>query len=90
VTEMSAADAAANAAATTVSFAVSREARDRVSVDEKPLAALAEPLSILEKTTIAISEIGTITVELQIIVLTCRKKLFTRLGADPLELRKAA
>jgi hypothetical protein len=66
VTEMSAADAAANAVATTVSFAVSPDARDRVSVDETPLGDSEEPLSILGKTTIAITEIGTITVEPQI------------------------
>ena len=56
----------ANAVATNISFVVSPKARDRVSVDERPLSALAESLSVLGKTAIAITEIGTITVEPQI------------------------
>lgn len=66
VTEMSAADAAANAVATTVSFAIAPKARDRVSVDERALGTAEENFSLLVKTTIAITEIGTITVEPQI------------------------
>ena len=66
MTEKSAADAAANAVATNISFAISPEARDRVSVEERPLSALSDDLSVLGKTAIAITEIGTIIVEPQI------------------------
>lgn len=66
VTELSAADAAMNAVATTISFAIQEGARHSVLVDGKALNALTASLPILGKTTIAIEKVGAITVEPQI------------------------
>jgi hypothetical protein len=66
VTEMSASEAAMNAVATTVSFAIEKSARKQVFVDEKALETPSASLSILGKTVIAIHEVGTIFVEPQI------------------------
>ena len=65
-TEKSAAEAAANAVATTLSFAVEGQARQRIAVDGKPLNDLPEAIPLLGKTTIAIEAIGMIIVEPQI------------------------
>lgn len=66
VTELSAADAAMNAVATTVSFAIHEGAQQSVLIDGKALSAPTTSLPILGKTAIAIQEVGTITVEPQI------------------------
>jgi uncharacterized protein YhaN len=66
VTELSAAEAAMNAVATTVSFAVDKGAQSRVSVDGKMLKIQSASLAVVGKTIIAIKELGTITVEPQI------------------------
>jgi chromosome segregation ATPase len=65
-TEKSAAEAATNAVATSVSFAVEGLARQRIAVDGKPLNDLPETIPVLGKATIAIEAIGTIIVEPQI------------------------
>jgi uncharacterized protein YhaN len=66
VTELSAADAAANAVATTVSFALEESALPSVALDGKALDASATSLPILGKTVITIQDVGAITVEPQI------------------------
>jgi DNA repair exonuclease SbcCD ATPase subunit len=66
VTEMSAGEAAMNAVATTVSFAIEKGAQKRVFVDESALKTLSTSFSVLERTVIAIQEVGTIVVEPQI------------------------
>jgi chromosome segregation ATPase len=66
VTELSAADAAMNAVATTVSFAIQEDALPGVVVDGKALDASTASLPILGKTVIAIQGVGAITVEPQI------------------------
>ncbi|MET4072497.1 uncharacterized protein YhaN/Sec-independent protein translocase protein TatA [Bradyrhizobium sp. S3.2.6] len=66
VTELSAADAAANAVATTVSFALEESALPNVALDGKALDASATSLPILGKTVITIQDVGAITVEPQI------------------------
>ena len=66
VTELSAAEAAMNAVATTVSFAIDKDAQERILVDEKELKTPSASLSILERTVIAIQEVGRIIVEPQI------------------------
>jgi energy-coupling factor transporter ATP-binding protein EcfA2 len=65
-TELSAAEAAMNAVATTVSLAIENAAQQRVLVDKKALKAPSTSLAVLEKTVIAIQDVGTITVEPQI------------------------
>jgi chromosome segregation ATPase len=65
-TELSAAEAAMNAVATTVSFAVDKGTQNRVSVDGKTLKTQSASLAIVGKTIIEIKELGTITVEPQI------------------------
>ena len=64
--EKSAAEAATNAVATTLSFAVAGQGRQRIAVDGKALTDLPERISLLGKTTIAIEAIGAIIVEPQI------------------------
>src|SRR5258707_2529981 len=66
VTELSAAEAAMSAVATTISFAVQDDARQGILVDGKALAAPTASMPIMGKTTIAIPSVGTITVEPQI------------------------
>src|SRR5205085_2045684 len=66
VTGLSAADAAMNAVATTVSFAIQEDARHGVVVDGKALDASPASLPILGKTVITIQDVGAITVEPQI------------------------
>ena len=65
-TELSAAEAAMNAVATTVSLAIEKAAQQRVLVDNKTLKVPSTSLAVLEKTVIAIQDVGTITVEPQI------------------------
>lgn len=66
VTEVSAADAAMNAVATTISFALETDALPGVALDGKALDASATSLPILGKTIITIKDVGAITVEPQI------------------------
>jgi uncharacterized protein YhaN len=66
VTELSAADAAMNAVATIVSFAIQKDALPGVVVDGKALDASTASLPILGKTVIAIQGVGAIIVEPQI------------------------
>lgn len=85
VTEWSAADAAMNAVATTVSFAIQESAQHSVVIDGKALSAPTTSLPILGKTTIAIEKVGTITVEPQI---ADRAALLARRDADLLSARR--
>ena len=66
VTELSAADAAMNAVATTVSFSIREKALPAVVVDGKALDASIALLPIIGKTIITIQDVGAITVEPQI------------------------
>jgi len=66
VMELSAAEAAMNAVATTISFAIDKGAESRVSVDENVLKTPSASLSVVDKTIIAIQEIGALTIEPQI------------------------
>lgn len=86
VTELSAAEAAMNAVATTVSFAVQDDARQDVLVDGKVIATPTETLPIMGKTTVAIARVGTITIAPQI---KNRTALLTRRDAGALEMREA-
>jgi len=63
---MSAAEAAANAVSTTVSFEVLDDSRRRIQIDQRPLGCEENALAILEPTAIAIEGIGSIVVEPQI------------------------
>lgn len=65
-TQLSAADAAANAVSTTVSFALHENAWQRVQVDGRALALDEKVIALLESATIAIDGVGTIAVEPQI------------------------
>jgi recombinational DNA repair ATPase RecF len=65
-TERAAAEAAANAVATTITFAVEDHARRRISIDGKLLGDLPETIPLLGKAVIAIEDMGTIAVEPQI------------------------
>jgi uncharacterized protein YhaN len=85
-TELSAAEAAMNAVATTVSLAIEKGAQQRVLVDRKALTAPLASLAVLEKTVIAIQDVGTITVEPQI---KNRTALRTRQQGASEELRAA-
>jgi hypothetical protein len=86
VTELSAADAAMNAVATTVSFAIQKDALPGVVVDGKALDASTASLPILGKTVIAIQGVGAITVEPQI---KNRAALLTRRDAADEEWKAA-
>jgi energy-coupling factor transporter ATP-binding protein EcfA2 len=66
ITEVSAAKAAANAVSTMVSFQVSDASRRCIQVDQRPLGHEEKALAVLEPTTIAIENIGSIVVEPQI------------------------
>ncbi len=66
MTELSGAEAATNAVATNVSFALQKDAERRVRIDGQPLAAPSAVLPVLQKTVIAIGEVGEIIVEPQI------------------------
>ena len=65
-TGLSAAEAAANAVSTTVSFAISDAARHRIQIDKRPLGREENALAILRPTMIAIDGVGSIAVEPQI------------------------
>jgi len=86
ITELSAADAAMNAVATTVSFAIQKDALPGVVVDGKALDASTASLPILGKTVIAIQGVGAITVEPQI---ENRAALLTRRDAADEEWKAA-
>jgi len=86
VTELSGAEAAMTAVATTVSFAIQDDARLGILVDGKPLAASEASMPIMDKTTIAIPGVGTITIEPQI---KNRGALLARHDAAARELREA-
>jgi energy-coupling factor transporter ATP-binding protein EcfA2 len=86
VTELSAADAAMNIVATTVSFAIQEDALAGVLVDGEPLEASTASLPILTRTTITIPAIGAITVEPQI---KNRAALITRRDTAQVELKAA-
>jgi hypothetical protein len=86
VTELSAADAAMNAVATTVSFAIQEDALPGIVVDGKALDASTASLPILGKTVIAIQGVGAITVEPQI---KNRAALLTRRDAARDEVKAA-
>jgi hypothetical protein len=86
VTELSAADAAMNAVATTVSFAIQEDALSGVLVEGKPLDASTTSLPILARTTITIPDVGAITVEPQI---KNRAALITRRDTAQVELKAA-
>jgi uncharacterized protein YhaN len=73
-TQLSAAEAAANAVSTAVSFTLRDDARQRVRIDGRPLADGENALALLEPTTIAIEGVGTIAVEPQIKNLTALLK----------------
>lgn len=66
VTELSAAEAAMNAVATMVSFAIQEEAKDGILVDGKALTTTTESFPILRKTIVAIQGVGAITIEPQV------------------------
>lgn len=66
LTELSAAEAAADAVSTTISFDVREDARSRIRIGVRQLSDGDNSFSILEPTTIAIAGIGAIAVEPQI------------------------
>ena len=86
VTDLSAADAAMNAVATTVSFAIQDDALAGVLVDGNPLDGSTASLPIFARTTITIPDVGAITVEPQI---KNRGALVTRRETAQVELRAA-
>jgi DNA repair exonuclease SbcCD ATPase subunit len=85
-TELSAAGAAMNAVATTVSFAIQDEARQGILVDGKALPASTVAMQVMGRTLIAIPSVGTITVEPQI---KNRKALLARRDAATQEMKVA-
>jgi DNA repair exonuclease SbcCD ATPase subunit len=88
VTELSAAEAAMSAVATTVSFAVQDDARQGILVDGKALAASSASMPIMGRTAIAIPNVGTITIEPQIknrSALVTRRDVATQEMKDALE-----
>jgi uncharacterized protein YhaN len=86
VMELSAAEAAMNAVATTISFAINKGAESRISVDENVLKTPSASLSVVDKTIIAIQEIGEFTIEPQI---KNRNALLTRRQTANDELKSA-
>jgi chromosome segregation ATPase len=86
IAELSAADAAMNAVATTVSFAIQEDALSGVLLDGKLLDACTASLPILARTTITIRDVGAISVEPQI---KNRAALISRRDAAQVELKAA-